>query len=341
MAQTVVRMEMLDAVRFLAAVGVILLHSVTLYPPNVPLGALGRFAVPFFTMVAVALTVDGIRRKPGSSLKEYVTGRFQRIYAPFLVWTAIYLLLRNVKYQFITHEPWVWPNWSMLLSGSAHHLWFLPFILGVTLAVAFLAKFMLFRLPVCGVIFLSIVAAVATCYLDSYYRALSVLGSEEKLGIAYFLSMVRRTLPSALLGLAFGRVWSELQGVTGRAALAWGGLVVAVAALAFGPTFNYCLELQILSGLGTVFFALGPWNNGIVRLLARWGQNAYGIYLVHVFWYLMLELVFHRLHLAIGSASIWLIVFLTVALSTASALWFSQSRRTAWMMGSVSPSQQR
>ena len=334
-------MEMLDAVRFLAAAGVILLHSVTLYPPNVPLGALGRFAVPFFTMVAVALTVDGIRRKPGSSLTAYVTGRFQRIYAPFLVWTAIYLLLRNVKYQFIAHEPWVWPNWPMLLSGSAHHLWFLPFILGVTLAVAFLAKFILFRLPVCVVIVLSIVAAVATSYLNSYHSALGVLGSGEKLGTVYFLDMARGALPSALLGLAFGRVWSELQGVTGRSALAWGGLAVAVVVLALEPIFNNCRELPILSGLGMVLFALGPWNNGIVRLLARWGKNAYGIYLVHVFWYLMLELVFHRLHLAIGSVSIWLIVFLTVALSTASALWFSQSRWTAWMMGSVSPSQKR
>ena len=339
--QTAGRIEMLDAVRFLAAAGVILLHSVPLYPPNVSLGALGRFAVPFFTMVAVALTVDGIRRKPDGLLKAYVKGRFQRIYAPFLVWTAIYLLLRNVKYQFIAHEPWVWPDWSMLLSGSAHHLWFLPFILGVTMAAAFLAKFILFRLPVWGVIFLSIVAAVATCHLDSYQSVLGGLGSPGKLGISYFLLMVRHTLPSALLGLAFGRVWIELQGMTGRAALAWGGLVVAVAALSFGPTFNYCLELQILSGLGAVFFALSPCNNGIIRLLAQWGKNAYGIYLVHVFWYLMLELVFHRLHLAIGSASIWLIVFLTVALSTASALWFSQSRWTAWMMGSVSPSQKR
>jgi len=88
-----------------------------------------------------------------------------------------------------------------------------------------------------------------------------------------------------------------------------------------------------MSGIGAIFFALGPWHNRYVNLLAFLGKTAYGIYLVHVFWYLSLDMIGTKLHLTRGIGWIGLLIVLTTVGSALSTLLRSQSRLTAWMIG--------
>lgn len=332
------RIEMVDVVRFLAAVGVIVLHIAPIIKATAPFGYIGCFAVPFFTIVAVALTVDGLRSDLDKSLSTYAGSRLLRIYVPFLIWTLAYLILRDVKYHFFTQHPVVVIKWQLLIVGSAHHLWFLPFILLITIFVAVVARFLLFRLPAWLVVSISLGAGISLLLAGNPVGGV-VGDADEGLNLAYFWAMSWNMLPAALGGIGLGRVWREIRdSFTGSGRLwALAGLVAAVLSLAPGPGYGYSLALQHLSGIGCVLFALGSWNNRLVHVLASWGKVSYGIYLVHVFWYLALDLTFRKLHVSVGSIIIWLNIALTIVLSTLSALLLAKSRFTAWTIGMAAP----
>ena len=331
------RMEMLDVVRLIAAFGVIILHAAALDEATTNIIRFGRFAVPFFTMVAVALTVDGLRRAPAKPMGAFCRSRLMRIYVPFLFWTFAYLVFRNFKYFFITHQPLIRFDWPLLLAGSAHHLWFLPFILLATLSAAIVAKFVLFRLPASVVVPISLGAGVIVLLIPHPVVPITSGGDGDGLSIQYFVGLVWQALPLAFAGVAVGCVWQELCSLSYRASLAWIGLVVLVVSLVLGPVFSDSLALQDISGIGAVFLALGPWKNRLIRILAGWGKAAYGIYLVHVFWYLSLDMIFHKLHLFVGIGGVCVIIVLTTVFSILSAVLLSKSRFTAWTIGLATP----
>ncbi len=122
------RLTGLDAARLIAAAAIVWLHGMAINPAYGSVADLGRFAVPFFTVSATALMVDSLRRKPDVRFFGYLVRRFQRLYCPFLAWTVIYFLLRDAKFlakgrgEFVPIGPY------LLIIGSTHHLWFLPFL---------------------------------------------------------------------------------------------------------------------------------------------------------------------------------------------------------------------
>ncbi|MEI8197057.1 MAG: acyltransferase [Phycisphaerae bacterium] len=130
------RWEEMDAARLIAAVGIIWLHTMPINPKWGFLADFGRFAVPFFVLTAIVLTGEGLRQKPNRSYTSYLHARFMRIYVPFLFATILYVILRDAKHflrpastELVALGPW------LLITGSAHHLWFLPFILVVSVLV--------------------------------------------------------------------------------------------------------------------------------------------------------------------------------------------------------------
>src|SRR5262245_42133733 len=98
------RLAWLDFSRLFAAYSIVWLHA--LRSPQ--LGSwtiLGRFAVPFFTASAVFFVIDGLRRHPDRTLREYTVNRFLRIYFPFLAWSLIYLVFKATKKIVLPDEP--------------------------------------------------------------------------------------------------------------------------------------------------------------------------------------------------------------------------------------------
>ena len=329
-------MEMLDVVRLFASFGVIILHVAALDESTNKIIYIGRFAVPFFTTVAVALTVDGLRRAPAKPIGAYCSSRLMRIYVPFLFWMFVYLAFRDFKYLFLTHQPLIRLDWPLLLVGSAHHLWFLPFILLVTISVAIGGKFILARLPVWVVVSVSLSASAIVLLLPHPVVLLTTRDNGDGLSICYFVGLAWQALPLAFVGVAVGFVWQKLRSLPNRAGIAWIGLAVMVISLVLAPVFNDSLLLQDISGIGAVFFALGPWDNRMIRMLAGWGKAAYGIYLVHVLWYLSLYLILQKLHLFVGASGVWLLIILTTLFSTLSAVIFAKTRFAAWTIGLAS-----
>ncbi len=63
-----------------------------------------------------------------------------RIYVPFLAWSVVYLVFKGAKALLLPGEPNDFPGVEFLWLGSFYHLWFMPFMLLVTLGVFCLAR---------------------------------------------------------------------------------------------------------------------------------------------------------------------------------------------------------
>ena len=116
----------LDIARLVAAFGIVLFHS------KAPGGQFGYAALPFFLMVMIMLAVPSAAHRPfGSFAKD----RAARLLLPWLIWSAVYGIFKLANVV-LHHKPFSDDfSLSMVLTGPAIHLWFLPF--------AFLACLML------------------------------------------------------------------------------------------------------------------------------------------------------------------------------------------------------
>ena len=119
----------LDYARLLAAFGIVFFHA------GAPGGAIGYAALPFFLMLLVVLAFPGAVRV---SFPAYLRGRVQRLLVPWVIWSGVYGVLKLAELV-VTGAPFGSEfSLNMILTGTALHLWFLPF--------AFLA----FVIPSCG-----------------------------------------------------------------------------------------------------------------------------------------------------------------------------------------------
>src|SRR5262249_35109369 len=89
--------------------------------------------------------IDSLHRQPQRGFAKYALGRFQRIYVPFLAWSAIYLAFKAVKSTLLPDQPNDFPGVSGLWRGTCLPLWVIPFGL-VTSLVAFAVA----RAIICG-----------------------------------------------------------------------------------------------------------------------------------------------------------------------------------------------
>lgn len=120
-----------DYARLIAAFGIVIFHA----------GSSGAFigyaALPFFLLLFVSL---GWKSAANLDFPKYINGRKERLLKPWLVWSAVYgvLKLAEVAVSDTTIADEFAPY--MLLTGPAIHLWFLPFVFFVCLLIWPLAR---------------------------------------------------------------------------------------------------------------------------------------------------------------------------------------------------------
>lgn len=103
------RNGLIDYGRLLAAFGIVWFNS------QAPGDRIAYIALPFF-LVLLAL--------PSTSS---LGARAKRLLVPFLVWSMVFAMLNTALTLKTNAPPFDWWRWSMLLSGTWTHLWFLPF----------------------------------------------------------------------------------------------------------------------------------------------------------------------------------------------------------------------
>ena len=134
------RLPQLDAARTIAMFGIIWIHSAR-SAEMVPTIAKARFAVPFFVAAAVLMILRGFYSKPDRSLIRFTKTRLHRLALPFVAWTIVYLGLKLAKRIVAPDQANDFPGWEILFLGSAYHLWFLPYLIVVSLLVGYSARF--------------------------------------------------------------------------------------------------------------------------------------------------------------------------------------------------------
>src|SRR3954454_20749864 len=195
------RNEVLDAVRFFAAAAVVYVHSVE-SPGLVSWVNLFRFAVPFYLFASMYYQGLSFRRRPDRPLGAYCVSRFRRLYGPFVAWSVIYFVARDIKRVTMIGYPPLPLSVSLLWTGAEYHLWFLPFLVVASIASAIVCRAIL-RMPLLRwpAVMLAIAGLLCVAF-GPQPRGLS----DDFQGPTYALWQMWWAMTSALGGMAFAWV---------------------------------------------------------------------------------------------------------------------------------------
>jgi surface polysaccharide O-acyltransferase-like enzyme len=285
--RAVARSAAVDVAKLVAAAAVVWIH-VTACDESRAFLPLCRFAVPFFTCAAVYFVLHKASLGRDSSFLDYSARRARRLYVPFLVWSFLYLAIRLVKQELTgAGSPIVWTP-ALLLNGTAHHLWFLPFICVVTIAAFGLSQ--RFGLPRTenrkrwALMF----ALIGTAFALAPCPA-NIAPMEHPLG--YFIDHAWNALPSAFLGAALFCLMSVLRidELLRRVVLCLGLLCVGLELM----HRDYTLTPH-LAAASFLFFASTQPERKWMNALQPWAEVAFVIYLVHVLFVEGLQMVSER-----------------------------------------------
>lgn len=258
MKKPVAHRPSIDLARFVAAFGVVVAHAYV--SPN---DWVGHLSLGLFLILTAFLAVQSAQRAGGN---YPFLPRAQRLILPWLVWSAFYRVLdmatsENPERFVPLGDPWT------LLYGSTIHLWFLPFV----------ALAMVLVQPAVRLIRRPAALALASVGLVAVSVPLLVLHVQGWLPLP--LPQWVFALPLYALGLLLGI--AHPMGKAWMPALA----VVAMTAFAVWDSGNAAWAWTLLGSL--VAFELF-WRLPVRgRILPHLGQVAFGIYLLHPFFMLI------------------------------------------------------
>jgi acyltransferase-like protein len=323
------RLVAIDAWRFAAAAAIVWLH--TCYDGALPnAGNLGRFAVPYFSALAMYLLYKNVQRRPDQDFFGFSTKRVKRIYLPFLGWSVIYFLSSNLKRHFVSHQPLEPLGWSFFIAGTSLQLWFLPYILAATVGLFPVCRAAVGLQPPTRRIFAVVLILIAgtIAFLPAPWPG-ETPPNDNLPAARYVVLMSWETLPALLAGLAMAMLGLR-PGMKITAAL---GVIVLIGATAWILTHGRNIAIENLAGVATLAAAMSPWTGPLIRLAARGGRYAYGIYLAHA---LFLEAFFAALgarHIRSSTSQKVLMFAAALGLSYALIWLLNQRRETRWLTG--------
>lgn len=245
------RLEVLEGLRFVAALGIVWFH---LHAPgsDIASGALALFLVLTAYFAALSLAKVGPR--------DFWMSRIMRVLLPWLVWCGFYLVVNAVRLRGVEPALRLENPWAVFI-GPSIHLWFLPWVLISALPIMLLAP----RLRTVRALVAAAVVAVPVC--------VAMLWVAEGTTMPPFEQWTVATTPT-------------VYGLLAAVALRLGRPLVAPAFLA--ATVAGCLAVGATEALeplviGVVAFEFGRRATWRVPGLRALGRLSFGIYLIHPF----------------------------------------------------------
>ncbi|MGH7178482.1 MAG: acyltransferase family protein [Tepidisphaeraceae bacterium] len=324
-----IRLEGLDVARLIAIAAIVFVHS-RQSPELDRWGVIGTFGVPFYVFASLYFQARAFNQNPNRPFFAYVVARFRRLYIPFLAWSVVYLVARDLKHLFIAGVPSVPIKVWQLWAGTSLQLWFLPLLLYAGLVGALLLQF--FGTDPRARTVVIVVTAICGWFLATAPRPdwLNYVNQEE----GVFFLQCWRALPSVCWGLSLG--W--LLGFRRNEYLitplvATSGILLLAGTVGDQLAHGYSRLYRTLSGLGLLLASLGPWHGPAVSAAARLGRLSYGVYLAHSLLIEGLQSIANRFGVP---HELWFDVA-TFAFGLGGSLaltWLlARSRRTAWLIG--------
>lgn len=323
-AGSTARRPFFEFARLLAAVSIVWLHSMR-SPEMLGSTVLGRFAVPFFTAAAVFMICESVARGRRPTVAEYSRSRFLRLYIPFLAWTVIYLNFKLLKGKLAPDQPNDFPGIEVLLTGGFYHLWFLPFVLIVSV-IAFAA--VRNRMG-------NAVAETRMALLSAMAGGLLAVKPPPSQSIVAetWAEYWWTALPAAFWGISIAVLVRHAREVFQKSQLIpIGGLALFAIAIAWTWHVGRSTLTENLAGIGFLIFALAPWQGHLIRRFASLGALAYGIYLSHLLFIKSCEAVATKLDLSV-SVALDLTIFAVSLCGSVLLTWLlSKARPTRWLV---------
>lgn len=329
------RNQVLDAARFIAAAGVVWVHTVE-STQFLHIGALGTFGVPFYVCVALYMMRRALARDAAVSLPKYYLHRFVRLYVPFIVWTIVYLLaieLKRFSVPAVQMLGWRDIAPGVLLSGVTYQLWFLPFLVIITIPAALLYRVTLVR-PRCGV-YVALVSAAIGTMLGFWPRPVWLDYSAPMDG---FYLNAWKALPSAFCGFAMVHFVSGMprdrNTLSGIAAI---GFFLTWATIGNQIVNGYNRLDRTLSGVGWFLMCFAPLHGRAFQLVGRFGRHSYGIFLAHPLFVEGLQTAANIYGIRVSAMRDIAVFIVALAGSTLLSLLASRHPWTALLMGEPAP----
>ncbi|MDS9466425.1 acyltransferase family protein [Paracoccus sp. MBLB3053] len=213
----------IDYFRLVAAFGIVWFHS------QAPFHRLAYLGLPFFLILLGMPSGEGLRH------------RLRRLLVPFVIWSAVYGAVNTAQALSRGAPPFDWLQANMLLTGTALHLWFLPFACLVALLGTLLrAQAPLLLAPILAAL---LVACFATPTMPPFGQwAFGIVPA--LIGLAYF-----RLGSRALLSLTLsGAVLFALRDDPDNATIVWGSaLAIFVTSIHLPSTWlsELCARLSL------------------------------------------------------------------------------------------------
>lgn len=242
-----------------------------------------NFAIPLFLLLSAMLLAGSLLRQP--DVPRFVWRRTSRTLWPYLVWTAVYWLLRFRK------DPHTFDNPRKLLTEAltgkaSYHLYFMVILLQLSVAVPFVVAALRGRKIGFGPILLLAGAGQLAFFLLNRVPQFNV-GSPGSLLTWYVSPLLLGAwiaLEREAWTLAWSRWWPALTGIALVAAVAFAFLSIRselklpVDSLAYN-------SLSVLFRVGASLALLGAAAplaaTRVGPLLAALGRCSLAIYLVH------------------------------------------------------------
>lgn len=333
LAAASVRSPDLDALRVLAAAGVVWIHATSVLDD-----AVGRFAVPMFVVAAVLLTAQSLRRRPEQSALAFVGRRWLRLLPAFLFWCVVYEAMRQAKWVMNGGLDAVRLEPLRFIGGTHEHLWFVPFLLVATLLAVPAMKFAIAGGPArrAGVAIVAFAAGLAWS-LCSVPAAIDAVSPE---GPWNFVRPMWWATPSLFVAIALASATIGSDGLGGLRMPRYAGYV-GLAMLLVGTCANWDMQERplllaaTLSGVGAVWMAAGAvLPRAVAGTIAPIGaQLGMGIYLCHVIFLRGCVTVAERTHLSASALTDVLAFAIAFTGAIVLAWLLNRSRWTRWTVG--------
>ncbi len=300
------RLPGLDAMRFLAVCAVVWIHTTETWSQST---LLARWAVPAFTITSIYLLGQSLRRNPDLPWAHYAWRRTKRLYFTFLFWNVVYLAAIALKHlAFHTGKEIHWTP-DLLFGGSAEHLWFLPFLWVSCLLLFPILKQAERRVSLAAVVFvLAIVVGGLFCLVE-----LPVSESWNP-GTRVVFANVSAALPALLIGVMMVVGRPRVAEMRRPIAFLLIGLLLCVGGSAALYYVGRNVLLETVAGLGAYYWAIGCTANPALRWLARLGQLAFGVYIVHVLIVECMQAAAKKLSISPALTVDWVIYFVSIGI---------------------------
>lgn len=264
--------------RALAAVGVIWIHvGRSPFWNDHNLAPAGSWGTAFLNSLAGFFVVFALQRRLDRGVVAFAAHRIWRVYGAFLVWSVIYLAARLVNYAIFGKKTMLQWDWDMCFFGTTYHLWFLSYLLVITLLTLPLVAWALRSRPrMVGVSVLLVVAASAVLILPEPEM---LSHGREALPLYHLYARA----PGFFFGLAIG-LWM-LAGFRPRVGFQQALVCAAVVVGCMYLSLTTELPKHVLNRVAAtaaMMIALAPWRGDLARWLASMGKLGFGVYLCHV-----------------------------------------------------------